>query len=63
MPKGETMKRRLLLVLAIYLVGVVVSLSIDWYQYWSAGGGGGFALADSLAFASYWPLRAYWHLV
>ena len=47
----------------MYLAGMAISLAFDWYSYWSAGGDGGFAFVDSLEYASYWPLRAYWRLV
>jgi len=57
------MKRPFRLLLAIYLIGVVLSFGIDWYSSWSAGAAEGFAFTDALVFATYWPLRAYWQLV
>lgn len=56
------MKRALIALLAVYVVGVLSSLGLDWYRHWSAGATGGFAFTEALAFASYWPLRAFWHL-
>ena len=57
------MKNPFIVLVGVYAVGVLASLSVDLYHYWSAGGDGGFAFGEALAFASYWPLRAYWNLV
>ena len=47
----------------MYVAGVSLSLAYDMFQFWIVGGGDDFAFLESLEYASYWPLRAYWRLV
>jgi hypothetical protein len=51
------------LVPILYVAGVSISLAYDLFQFWTVGGGDDFAFLESLEYASYWPLRAYWRLV
>jgi hypothetical protein len=47
----------------MYVAGVSLSLAYDMFQFWIVGGGEDFAFLESLEYASYRPLRAYWRLV
>ena len=42
---------------ASYLAGVLLTMGVDYFRFWSAGGRVDFAVVDALQFAAYWPLR------
>ena len=41
----------------VYLTGILFSMGVDLWRYWTAGGGDSFAFMESLTYASFWPLR------
>ena len=41
----------------VYALGIVVGLVQDYLRFMDAGGDSGFALMESLHYASFWPLR------